>query len=215
VIVRRRFLALVAAIGLACVGSLVLIERATRPAAGGSSVSTQRPAAPLGPPAGASPSPSRVRREPAGTTPSAPGPVAARAEPSARARGPAPVAVAGGGPRVEFSFKLDPRLTSGVHMGTRWVSPRTYTRTGHSKTVTVEARARVVGGAPPRSPAKVAWAASEPDMVEVSPERGQEVKLTIWRPGESRVTVDAGAASGTLTVRAAEVRGSLRVDIVR
>jgi hypothetical protein len=52
-------------------------------------------------------------------------------------------------------------------------------------------------------------------MVEVSPERGAEVRLTVWRPGESRVTVRAGGASGTLTVRAAEVQGSLRVDVVR
>jgi hypothetical protein len=102
-----------------------------------------------------------------------------------------------------------------VHLGDRWVSPRTYTRTGDSRRVTVEARARVVGGAPQRSRADVAWAASEPDMVEVSPERGDEVELTVWRPGESRVTVSAGGASGTLTVRATEAGGSLRVDILR
>jgi hypothetical protein len=100
-------------------------------------------------------------------------------------------------------------------MGNRWVSPRTYTRTGDSKSVTVEARARVVGDHGKRPPTSVAWAADEPDMVEVSPERGAEVRLTVWRPGESRVSVRAGGASGTLTVRAAEVQGSLRVDVVR
>jgi hypothetical protein len=201
VTVRRRFLALVATMGLAFLASVLLIERWTRPAARGS------PAASIPPP--------QVHRVPAAAT-VAPEPAAARAVPSARARRPAPPPVpVGAGPRVEFSFKLDPRLTSGLHMGNRWVSPRTYTRTGDAKNVTVEARARVVDARSKASPAKVAWAASEPDMVEVSPEHGDEVELTVWRAGESKVTVRGGGASGTLTVRASEARGALRVEIVR
>jgi hypothetical protein len=213
VIVLRRFLALVAAIGLAFVVSLVLIDRVTRPAAGGPPAATQGPAAPRAPPSASTPA--QARREPVATPSPSPEPVVARAAPPERQRGPAPAPAAGAGPRVEFSFKLDPRLTSGVHMGTRWVSPRTYTRTGDARTVTVEARARVVGGAPQPSRNAVGWAASEPDMVEISPEQGEEVRLTVWRSGESSVTAHAGGASGTLTIRAAEVGGLLRVDVVR
>jgi hypothetical protein len=214
-VIVRRLLVLAAAIGLAFVASLALIERATRPAVPGAPPATQGPAAPLGSSPAAPPAPPHVRRELAGTIPAPPEPLADRVARPRHARGAAPVPAPRGVPRVEFSFRLDPRLTGGLHMGNRWVSPRTYTRTGDSKTVSVEARARVVGGPPQRSRANVAWAASEPDMVEVTPRQGDEVELTVWRPGESRVTASAGGASGRLTIRAAEVGGALRVDIVR
>jgi hypothetical protein len=100
-------------------------------------------------------------------------------------------------------------------MGARWVSPPTYTRTGDPKNVTVEARARLVGGGSGTPRPRTAWRPSEPDMVEISPEEGDQVRITVWRPGESRVRVDAGSATRTLTIRAAEVRGGLRVDIER
>jgi hypothetical protein len=209
--VRRRFLVLASAIGIAFVACLLLVERMTRLPADGRSAAAPRSAAPLRPPPATSAPPAQARPEPLGTTAAPPAPASARA--GAPERAPAPVSAVGGGPRLEFSFRLDPRLTSGVHLGNRWVSPRTYTRTGDSKSVTVEARARVVGAPPQRR--HVAWAASEPDMVEVSPELGDEVKLTVWRPGESRVLVSAGGASGTLIVRAAEVQGALRVDVLR
>jgi hypothetical protein len=205
----RRFLVLAGAIGLAFLGSIALIDRATRPAAGGSSAPPERAPAPLPPPRAHA-----AARPPVAAAPSPQEPVVSR--PAERGGvSPPPPAPVPGAARVDVSFKLDRRLTSGLHMGDRWVSPRTYTSTGERGRVGVEARARVVGGGAGRPIARTAWTASEPDMVEVSPGEGDEVRITVWRPGESRLTVTAGAASGTLTVRAAEVRGALRVDIVR
>jgi hypothetical protein len=216
VIVRRRFLALLAAIAFLFLASIAIIDRVTRPAAGGPAPRNAEPPAPVARPAEAPapPAPQGAPRTPA--TAPRPEPVVARAVQSERraegATVPAPVP---GAARVDVSFKLDPRLTKGLHTGDRWVSPRTYRRTGDLKSVTVDARARVVGGGTKQAHATTAWSASEPDMVEISPEEGEQVRITVWRPGESRVTVNAGSASGTLTVRAAEVQGALRVDIVR
>jgi hypothetical protein len=216
----RRFLALVAAIGLFGLASIALIDWMTRPTLG-SSPPAARASAPVSPP----PPASSMPPEPALDAPAAPKaspqePVAARAAPPEPVRKPAPPpqdrrASDPRAARVDVSFKLDPRLTGGLHMGTRWVSPRTYTRSGDLKNVVVEARARVVNGDPQRPHARTAWMASEPDMVEVSPEEGAEVRITVWRPGESKLIVAAGSVSETLTVKAAEVGGALRVDIAR
>jgi hypothetical protein len=216
---RRRGLALLAAIAVFSVASVSIVERATRHAAPRSPPAAAPPPA-LEPTARvlASPRASAVA-PPLGAPPVQPAPppesLVARASVPERARAAAALPPPAGAARVDVSFRLDPRLTSGLHMGTRWVSPPTYTRTGDGKTVTVEARARVVGGTAPRSGAKPTWHASQPDMVEISAERGDRVTLTVWRPGESTVTVAGGAATRALTVRAAEVDGALHVDIVR
>lgn len=94
-------------------------------------------------------------------------------------------------------------------MGDRWVSPPTYTSTGGPERVSVDARARPVGGAA----ALPAWTASEPDMVEVSPRAGEQVRITVHRAGVSSVTVSSGGASRTLLVEASELSGGLRLDL--
>jgi hypothetical protein len=214
VIVRRRALVLVAGIGGLFLASLAVVERATRPVASASSEAGAGSAEPVSVPvarAAGGAATVGAARSPAAT---ATAPVPARVVQPGRAAEASSLPVRGAA-RVDVSFKLDPRLTSGLHMGARWVSPRTYTRTGDLRNVTVEARARVVGGAPGKSRARTAWRVSQPDMVEISPDEGEQVRITVWRPGESRVTVNAGSASETLTVKAAEVHGALRVDIAR
>jgi hypothetical protein len=216
-VIVRRFGAWGAVIGLALLACAALVERMTRPASGGAArapARVARTAAPAAPPA-----PVPVARAPLAPVAAPPPEAASFAAPTAPSAAPAatpapPARESPGAAGVDFSFQLDPRLTGGLHMGRRWVSPRTYSRTGDRGGVVVEAKAKLAGrGA---GGARVAWAASEPDMVDVSPREGDEVRLTVIRPGESTVTARAGGASGTLIIRAVEVRGgALRVDIAR
>lgn len=114
--------------------------------------------------------------------------------------------------RLKVSFKLDPRLTQGLHMGERWVSPATHVATGRGSLVTVAARASGVDaqGRPFKSPT---WSPAQPDMVAVSPEQGAQVEITVLRPGESTLTVSGGGATKTLKVKAVEQAGVWQVDI--
>lgn len=135
---------------------------------------------------------------------------APQAETASPARSPAG---APGVARIDLAFKLDPRVTRSLHMGDRWVSPPSYTSTGPLDRVSVDARARVVGGSPGTARPLPIWIASEPDMVEVSPEEAEQVRITVWRTGQSSLTVESGGVARTLKIRAAQVSGALRVDI--
>jgi hypothetical protein len=117
------------------------------------------------------------------------------------------------GRRLDLSFKMDRRLTRSLHIGDRWISPPTYTRSGGPTTVTVQARARLVGIGDETAQPPVAWLASEPDMIQVSPEEGHEVEITIWRAGESSLAVSSNGMTRTLDVKAVEAGGGLRVAI--
>jgi hypothetical protein len=113
---------------------------------------------------------------------------------------------------IHISFKLDPRLTKGLYMGERWVSPPTYTTTLE----TVEAK---VAGVDPRGGVRnisAQWTPSDPEMVTVSPSEGQEVKIAVKRPGETtlRVTSDDGA-SKELSLKAAYQNNVMQVEIAQ
>jgi FKBP-type peptidyl-prolyl cis-trans isomerase len=131
---------------------------------------------------------------------------AARAEQPAR--GPEPV-------RLEISFKLDPRLVSGVYGGgERWVSPPTYV--GATAQDTVEARVEGfrADGAPIRIQPR--WIASDPEMVTVSPEEAEQVRILIKRAGESSVEILAGKISTRLIVKAKGGAGkTMQIEIAR
>lgn len=194
---------------LALAGAVVLVDRIT--ARGGS------PAASAATPAGADGSGQAAPL--GGLRPDRPAPAAAALAAPAHGSEPpreAPLAPQTPGvAKIFLSFKLDPRMTSGVHIGERWVSPPTYSGTGDARSVGMVARARAVEGDGTPSPAVPTWTASEPDMVDVSPDEGEQVRITVWRPGDSTLTVSSGAASRTLVVKAAERGGALRVAVVQ
>jgi len=115
--------------------------------------------------------------------------------------------------RLKISFKLDPRLTQGLHMGDRWVSPAIFTTTGTGGLVSVPARASGVD-AEGRSFKSPTWWPAEPDMVAVTPGQGAQVEITVLRPGESRLTVGEHGATRILMVKAVEREGGFwQVDI--
>ena len=120
-----------------------------------------------------------------------------------------PTAAGRGG--ITLSFRLDPRLTKGLYMGDRWVSPPTY----QTALGTVEARAHFLDTRGRRADISGTWMPAAPDMVSVSPNRGHEVKITVHREGQSSLKVDYGDFSKTLTVKAVRQGGVWRVDIVQ
>ncbi len=112
---------------------------------------------------------------------------------------------------ITFSFKLDPRLFGPTYGGERWVSPKTYT--GASAQDTVEARALAVDAKGRPLKIDLEWTVSDPEMVTVSPPRGDQVKITAKREGESIVTVKSGGTSRKLTVKAVQTKGIWQVSI--
>lgn len=210
---RRAVAGGVAAIGLAFVASIALVERLTRPEGG----EGRRPGAEVvarGPPLDAIRAPS-FAGAPAEASPPRPGPPRAAGETQPGPPQGAAEVPASGDVRLQFAFRLDPRLTRSLHMGDRWVSPPKYSRTGDSSLLTIRARARVVGDGPPRAPAGALWMASEPDMIAFTPDRGDEVEVVVLRAGESWITVNTGEVRGALRVKASPAGGRLRVDIAQ
>jgi hypothetical protein len=118
---------------------------------------------------------------------------------------------------ITVSYKLDPRLTSGLYMGDRWVAPATYNsiNTVVGKSLTVEARAQGYDAAGRRWKVNPQWIPSDPEMVTVSPARGSAVTITVRRPGESTITLKAAAIATTLTLRTVLQGETWRVDILQ
>lgn len=112
---------------------------------------------------------------------------------------------------IKISFKLDTRLTHGQYMGDLWVSPPTYTGTVGQDTV--DARVEGVDVAGNSVVISSEWTASDPSMIEVSPEQGKEVKITVKRTGESRLTAVAPGFSKELYIKAVHKNNAMQIDI--
>jgi FKBP-type peptidyl-prolyl cis-trans isomerase FklB len=114
---------------------------------------------------------------------------------------------------IKVSFKLDPRLTQGLYMGERWVSPATYTGTTGQDTV----EARILGMNAQGKPVSVSprWIPSDPEMVTVSPGQGGQVTITVKRAGESRLQVTSAGVSKELLVKATQRDKIMQVEIAQ
>jgi hypothetical protein len=126
------------------------------------------------------------------------------------------VAAVAASPAIQVSFKLDPRLTRSLYMGDRWVSPPTYQHaTQVGDTSTLEARSHVLDAKGMPMAASPTWAPTDPEMMEVSPSRGNQVRITVRRAGQSRLKLTYGGVSKELTVKAVHEAGTWRVDVVQ
>jgi hypothetical protein len=115
---------------------------------------------------------------------------------------------------INVSFRIDPRLTKGVHMGDRWVSPQTYMRAASEEGLVVEARARSLDAQGRAVDVGPVWTPADPTMVAVSPPQGNAVEIRVHRPGETTLTITSGGASKMLSVAATkEKNGLLQVAI--
>lgn len=114
---------------------------------------------------------------------------------------------------VNIVFKLDPRLSRGLYMGDRWVSPPTFTQVGKGKKLTVEARAEGVGAGGNPVAVNPTWVSADPKTVTVSPAQANEVEINVLRPGTTKLKVEVQGVSKTLSVEVSKLAGTLQVDI--
>jgi FKBP-type peptidyl-prolyl cis-trans isomerase len=101
---------------------------------------------------------------------------------------------------IRLSYQRDPRLVDPYRGLGPWVTGPSYA--GAAAQDSVETEAKVVDAK--GSPVEVTpeWIASDPGMVTVTPSRGDRVRISVHRTGESHLTLNAGAFSKELTIRA-------------
>jgi FKBP-type peptidyl-prolyl cis-trans isomerase len=114
---------------------------------------------------------------------------------------------------IKVSFKVDPRLTQGVYMGERWVSPPTYVQVGEGKECTVGARAEVIDAEGKRVDISPEWIPADAEMVSVSPGQGKEVHITVRRAGQSSLKVASQGISRELIIKATYENNATKVEI--
>jgi hypothetical protein len=126
-------------------------------------------------------------------------------------------ALPGAAPRagITVAFKLDPRLTQGLYMGERWVSPPTFMGAGDAHSVTVEARAEGRDARGRRMRIAPRWTPADPHLVTVIPREGNEARITVHGPGQSSLEVASPEFSRTLQIKAEYRHDVLLVEIAQ
>jgi hypothetical protein len=116
---------------------------------------------------------------------------------------------------IEVFFKLDHRITRGVYMGDRWVSPPTYTRVGlvDQKEIIVVAKAQGINALGEMEGISPEWIPEAPDMISVSPSQGHQVNIAIKQEGQSTLKVVSKNFSRELLIKAEYKDGAMRVAI--
>ena len=114
---------------------------------------------------------------------------------------------------IKVAFKVDPRLTRGLHMGDRWVSTSTYVGTTGQETV--EAKARGVNATGMVVQVRPIWIAEDPEMVGVTPTQGDAVQIKVKRAGQSSLQVTSAGFAKKLLIKATPKDSVLRVEITQ
>ena len=113
--------------------------------------------------------------------------------------------------KIILSFKIDSRVLGPTYGGEHWVSPPIYTGARAQDAVEAMARAVDAKGAPVRTDPE--WTVTDPELLAISPPRGKRVTITAKRPGTSKVTVKAGGASRTFTLKAEKPDGNWQLTV--
>lgn len=115
---------------------------------------------------------------------------------------------------IKVIFKLDPRITQGMYMGERWISPPKYTRVQEGQNpLIIEAQAMGLDAQGKQAPIKAVWTPAEPEMVKVSPGQGHQVEITVLRAGQTKLKVDFQGISKTLSVKGKPLGNVLIAEI--
>jgi FKBP-type peptidyl-prolyl cis-trans isomerase len=115
---------------------------------------------------------------------------------------------------IKVSFKVDTRLTRSLYMGDRWVSPSTFAPARQGKTATVEVAADGQDGTGKRVKIQPEWIPSDPKMVEVT-RQGNDVQITVKRPGESKLKIVAQGVTKELAIKAVDQGDAIAVEIAQ
>jgi hypothetical protein len=119
---------------------------------------------------------------------------------------------------IRVSFKLDPRLTRGIYMGDRWVSPPTYMsvhQEGHEHTV--EARAAALNADGRTVAASPEWISADAGMVTVTPGQDNEVRIVVKHSGQTTLKVVSQRISKELIIKATETQegNAMQIEILQ
>jgi hypothetical protein len=110
---------------------------------------------------------------------------------------------------IKILFKESPS-TGAVDTRESWVSPPSYT----AAQAAVEAKAQGLDSAGELTDITPTWTPADPEMVVVSPVEGNAVKISVKRPGETKVIVASSGVTKELTVKAKYVaENSFQVEI--
>jgi FKBP-type peptidyl-prolyl cis-trans isomerase FklB len=101
---------------------------------------------------------------------------------------------------ILLSYKRDPRVADPYRGLGPWVTGPGYSSAAAQEAVETKARAVDAKGAPVE--ATLEWIPSEPEVVTVSPTRGDQVTIAVHRSGASQLRLNAGRFSKELTIRA-------------
>ncbi len=117
---------------------------------------------------------------------------------------------------IKVIFKLDPRITQGMYMGERWISPPKYTRVQEGKKpLMIEAMAMGLDARGKETPIQPSWTPADPEMVKVSPVQGRQVEITVLRAGETKLKVEFQGISRTLSIKGKPLGQVLVVEITQ
>jgi hypothetical protein len=129
---------------------------------------------------------------------------------------------------ITISYQLDPRLTRGLHMGDRWVSPPSYVRVGEvdQKALVVEARVRGLDHEGKVVDIRPEFATDNPQMLSVEPSKQRKVKggedpkakaaqytITVLRAGQGALRIATGEFAKVLLVKAVDKGTTLQIEI--
>ena len=110
----------------------------------------------------------------------------------------------------QISFKLDSRLTGSTYGGERWVPPP-YGPIAYSGIYTLEARVYQIDSGGRQEAIVAEWIPADPKLVTVSPDRGNQVTITVLGLGETSLLVKTQGISKTLYVKAAAQNDAVQV----
>lgn len=118
---------------------------------------------------------------------------------------------------MKISFKVDPRVTGGMYMGDRWISPPTFVQVGlpDVKEISIEARCEGLDAKGMPLAIKPQWIPADPEMVAVLPSTGNKVRIVVKRAGQSGLDVAFQGVSRKLSVKAVYNSNALQVEITQ
>jgi FKBP-type peptidyl-prolyl cis-trans isomerase FklB len=117
---------------------------------------------------------------------------------------------------IKIAFK-DPRPSDPPDGGERWSSTPTFSSAAQGGTeATVEAKAVGVDANGTQGDATAEWTPADPEMVTVVPGFKNQVRITVHRAGESKLTVASNGVSKELLIKAESVgNNAIQVEIAQ
>lgn len=114
---------------------------------------------------------------------------------------------------IQLELKVTSITKENFFMGEVWVAPAKFTDVQMGKQYVGYVRASGLDPEGTKVDLSPAWHPSDPAMVQIAPNPGHKVKLTVLKAGESSVMATAGPFSKELAIKAAYRDGAMYVEI--